>query len=487
MRRLATIAALLVLVAPALAEDRPVGGDHLSLRAPDLIHRRVRIVLKGSNIGPPFATPSGAGFSFSGGAAGGQCHYESRLDPARWRPLRGDGAANGYVYRGPRGDGIEFILIRPGLISVHARGSGWACDLGGAQRQPVTVELRFDDERYCAAFTAAILNQPGRYISLGQPAPTGCPKTDVTAATLNILHGVSGSGCFRTANCRLSERVDLLFDWIRARGCPDVVTMQEVSDAGAAFIQAHRSDACPFAYEMAYQRVTGVDDAVILSRYPIAATEVRPLFQNFRRVVYARIDHPVGPLGVFTTHLSSGSDGATTPCAAGCPSECAAAGATNTRECQAVQTAAFVAEKQQGYQIPALLTGDFNEPPDSFAYHQFTGRGWSDVYLDAGNPECDPVTGVGCTSGRADEQLSQLESPASNENERIDYVFLVPPEPTSICRAVLDSADDADGDGTATRLFADQPNPFAESCGPAPQSLCWPSDHVGVEVDFSCQ
>src|SRR6185369_11910070 len=113
------------------------------------------------------------------------------------------------------------------------------------------------------------------------------------------------------------------------------------------------------------------------------------------------------------------------------------------RECQAVQLAQFV-ERRHDVAWPALVSGDFNEPPGSFAYEQFVGRGWPDTYLAAGNPECDPATGVGCTSGRADEDLSELESPALNETERIDFIFLVPPTAGSTCRPGLVPAGEGD-------------------------------------------
>jgi hypothetical protein len=151
-----------------------------------------------------------------------------------------------------------------------------------------------------------------------------------------------------------------------------------------------------------------------------------------------------------------------------------------------VQLASAVAGRHD-VPLPAVVTGDFNESPGSFVYRQLTQRGWLDSYLAAGNPECDPVTGTGCTSGRQDTDLSQLEAPASNENERIDFAFVVPPAPGSPCAATLDGAADGDGDGTATRIFADRPDPFAPTCGPAPAPVCWPSDHAGAELDLACE
>jgi hypothetical protein len=112
--------------------------------------------------------------------------------------------------------------------------------------------------------------------------------------------------------------------------------------------------------------------------------------------------------------------------------------------------------------------------------------GWTDTHLAAGNLECVPATGVGCTSGREDSDLSDLEASPLNVDRRIDYVFLIPPGPTSTCSGMLDSAADADADGIGTRLFADEANPFAVPCGASPDPICWVSDHTGVQVDVNC-
>jgi len=69
------------------------------------------------------------------------------------------------------------------------------------------------------------------------------------------------------------------------------------------------------------------------------------LYGPFRYAQHARLDHPIGPLDVFSTHLSSSSDFATSPCGTfePCPAECTAAGASTVRQCQAVQLAHYVA------------------------------------------------------------------------------------------------------------------------------------------------
>jgi endonuclease/exonuclease/phosphatase family metal-dependent hydrolase len=391
----------------------------------------------------------------------------------------------GYRYKDPRPAApVRRVVVRPGTVRVQARGAGWPCDLSAAsQAVPVTVVLRLGSTRYCADFGGQVLrNASGRFVARRAPAPDACPKTDLTVANLNILHGIFCPA--GTASCRLSERIDLLFQWIAASGCPDVVTLQEVWDPAVPLVTAHLATTCPFAYQTVYMRTFGVDEEVILTRYAVLARELRVLYENFRKVLYARIDHPLGPVDVFTTHLASSSDGAQLPCAEDCPEECVAAAAATVRQCQGVQVAEFVVARHD-VATAAVATGDFNESPGTFVYDQFAGRGWVDTYL-AANPECMPATGVGCTSGRVDDDLSELESPVSNEDERIDYIFLVPPGAGALCVPAIDPATDTDGDGTATRIFADLPNPFAPACGPAPEPVCWPSDHEGAELDLNC-
>jgi endonuclease/exonuclease/phosphatase family metal-dependent hydrolase len=308
---------------------------------------------------------------------------------------------------------------------------------------------------------------------------------DVTVAQLNILHGLV---CPQpTENCRLVERMDLLFQWIAAIGCPDVVTFQEVWPRAFELISERAAGSCPFAYNVAQgPQVLGLDDETVLSRYPIVALEQMILHRDFRRALFVRVDHPTGPLEVTSTHLASSVDGATMPCGDDCPPECVAAGAATVRQCQAVQLESFALAHHQA-EATAVLTGDFNEKPDSVVYQGLVGHGWTDVYLAAGNPECDPGTGVGCTSGRDDASLSHLESPASNQVERIDYIFLMRAPVGAGCGGSIDSGDDADGDGIATRIFSDDPNPFAPGCGPRPAAVCWPSDHEGMQLDLNCE
>ena len=286
---------------------------------------------------------------------------------------------------------------------MTVNGSAWPCDLSaGAEREPLPT---------------------GRFEARGAAAPSACPDDDVAVADLNALHGFTCPPA--TANCRLTDRIDLLFQWIAAAGCTDGVTLQDIWITSEPMIAARLGSVCPFTYHEVFIQTNFLDDAIILSRHPVLSSEVQHFYKNFRHVLHARIDHPLGPLDVFTTHLASGSDGAQNPCAGDCPPECVAGGAATVRECQGLQFGRYIAAHHD-VSAPAIATGDFNVSPGTFVYNQLADRGWIDEYFAAGNPECVPATGVGCTSGRVDNDLSQMESPASNETERIDYVFVVP-------------------------------------------------------------
>jgi endonuclease/exonuclease/phosphatase family metal-dependent hydrolase len=359
--------------------------------------------------------------------------------------------------------------------------------------------------------------------------PDSQSTRDITVVNLNVTHGFRCDDPMApaaTANqCRLSDRLDLLLDWIEARGCPDIVTLQEIIDRTAAFfkpgeqliigpiessrrlIQARMrafAERCGFRYKALFDPAQRMDEELILSRYRIIARERIDLHSVLgvplgifdRHVLYARIEHPLGPVDVFTTHLSSGFDQANAPCDVNvkpflkirlikkaCPTECVEAGATTIRQCQAVQLANLV-EELHDVPTPAIVTGDFNAEPGSFEYDLFIKRGFVDVHLAAGNPECNSETGVGCTSGRP-EKLDALESPTSITNRRIEFIFVAPPASGSVCANRIDSPFDDDGDKTATRLFTDTPNPFA-TCGGPDKPICWVSDHNGVELDLNC-
>lgn len=364
----------------------------------------------------------------------------------------------------------------------------------------------------------------------------------VTVASINIFHGIPCAAAGDETQCRLAERIDLLFKHLAAIGCPDIVTLQEVlgrkdvlslnPDGSLVMIQDFTSarslieakldgEDCGSEYKYVvygtdlpldqHPLFEGTDEELILSRYPIEQPEIRllhsalfvptppphssPFLQAFaRHVLFVRIvDHPVGhPINVFTTHLAASEDFGDNPCdsllrfpSAGlifdvsCPAECD--GTETVRQCEARQVANFVKEHLQDNDDPlTLITGDFNAPPRSAVYkeiiravHKRKHR-WIDSYLAADNPECNRYTGIGCTAGR-DAVGGELENPAPNVDERIDYIFVVP-NPALECKI----------QEKGTGLFADQPNPFEDECGSS-GPICWASDHNGTRAKLSCK
>jgi endonuclease/exonuclease/phosphatase family metal-dependent hydrolase len=262
---------------------------------------------------------------------------------------------------------------------------------------------------------------------------------------------------------------------------------------------------CGFEYEVVFPgRASrpppfgrGIDEEMILSRYPVSAQRsfqlygpLRPFFT--RHVLFARVEHPEGPIDVFTTHLASGADMATAPCGVAglppplesppCPEECEAFVDT-VRECQAEQLARFVEESHDVDEF-ALVTGDFNAVPGSGEVQRLVNRGWVDSHLAVGNAECDPLTGLQCTSGREDSDLSDLESPELNQTRRIDYIFVVPPGPRARCSAEIETLTHPQRAVTTTGLWAAEPN---LPCGPAPLPTCFVSDHSGNQVNLACR
>jgi endonuclease/exonuclease/phosphatase family metal-dependent hydrolase len=177
----------------------------------------------------------------------------------------------------------------------------------------------------------------------------------------------------------------------------------------------------------------GIDEELILTRYPTLHAEVFPLYSPlapffFRHVLFARIDHAVEPLDVFTTHLAADSDFGSLPCginvlpspleSPACPAECVAFVDT-VRECETKQLVNFI-EAQHNIPGPAVVTGDFNAAPGSNVYSQVTSRGWIDSHLAAANPECDPTAGLNCTAGRVD---STGRGSADRRNRRQTGLF----------------------------------------------------------------
>ena len=345
--------------------------------------------------------------------------------------------------------------------------------------------------------------------------------TSVTVVNLNVLHGFDcDSPETDTQQCRVRERIALLADYLMAEQCPDLVTLQEVINSDfaptaqgqpvesiLALIEAQLPKleaVCGFNYRIVYKplltvAISEVDEELILSRYPVLQTGTRilygPLYNEVtgallfaRHVLHARIDHPSGEVDVYNTHLASGSDFATSICDGDfCPTECD--NSDTVRACQAKQLVLYV-EQTRGPQNLALVAGDFNAVPDSSEYRTMINRGWLDSHLAADEPECNSITGRGCTSGRG-SSLQSIESPALNVRRRIDYIFVALPLDNTVCDTSKKNGQQQAIPGRYTiesaGLFAGEPNSFKQTCGSAPNPLCWVSNHSGNKARLLCK
>ena len=136
-----------------------------------------------------------------------------------------------------------------------------------------------------------------------------------------------------------------------------------------------------------------------------------------------------------------------------------------SQTCQAVQLEQAATETAEPDSL-VLIVGDMNAEPGESTIEVFTGGGYVDSHVAAGAEECDPVTGSGCTSGRADEDLSDMTDPSSQQSHRIDYVFF---NESRGCSAI------------------DPTGVFREGGGPDNDAgLVHPADHSAVIATLDC-
>jgi endonuclease/exonuclease/phosphatase family metal-dependent hydrolase len=372
----------------------------------------------------------------------------------------------------------------------------------------------------------------------------------VTVANLNIFHGIPCAAAGDKTQCRLAERIDLLFKHLAALGCPDIVTLQEVLDrdnvlsldpttgspgvirdltSALRLIQDKLSDGsdgvdCSSAYPyISYSAALtpdprplfeGTDGALLLSRYPIEHAEVRllhsalfvplpppnssPFLQAFaRHVLFARIvDHPVGhPIQVFTTHLAASEDFGDNPCAS--LLRFPAAGLTFDVACPAECDGAETVRQCEARQVANFVKEHLQE------------QGAETLTVIAGDINAKPHSAVYKEFTKAERQreLRWIDSYVAAENPECkrrsgigctagrDAVGgdLENPEPNVDERIdyifVVPSkpALRCTLEDEGTGLFAAQPNPFEEEpCGPS-GPICWASDHNGTRATLSCK
>jgi endonuclease/exonuclease/phosphatase family metal-dependent hydrolase len=210
---------------------------------------------------------------------------------------------------------------------------------------------------------------------------------------------------------------------------------------------------------VAYARAADYGDGLafgnaILSKHPIlehAAFELpgRETGET-RALLYALVDHPAGPLPVFTTHLNWKLHH----------------GAVRVRQVQ------FICERIKEFspideaRLPPVVMGDFNASPESDEIRYMTGLatidGKSVHFADAW------VYGGDATSGFTFDPKNRFAAVAHEPPRRIDYIFVRGPD------------GKLRGEPLETRVA------FAK-WAPGAGGPVWPSDHFGVVTDLSVE
>lgn len=284
-------------------------------------------------------------------------------------------------------------------------------------------------------------------------------RSTVSVVTQNILHGIACPS--DTDRCKLPKRVELFARELVEAHCPQVVAVEEADPVIVGLLRG-QTDAICHGYTLVGGDDPSLDREVILTTLPVLGEARTRLAGPLRTALWVRVKAPVGPLDLVATHLASGSDDR--PCdSSSCPQPCHASDKLNT--CQGRQVADILDAHRSGHSVGVLL-GDLNAKPKEPTVSAILGHGYVDTFLAAGNHECVPATGAGCTSGRVDTDLSDLTNPASHQIERIDYVFLATKRACRVDRP--------------TGLFAAAP------AAPPLDGLVFASDHTAVQATISC-
>jgi endonuclease/exonuclease/phosphatase family metal-dependent hydrolase len=304
--------------------------------------------------------------------------------------------------------------------------------------------------------------------SNGDQASSGpATRASVTLVAQNLLHGLACAP--DSGRCELAQRVQLFARQLREAGCPQVVSVEESDPVMDGFLKLEvrrQSDGtpelCGGRYEIVGLGDPSSDREVILTTLPVLGHERVSLAGPLRDALWVRLKAALGPLDVVATHLASESDDR--PCDAGtCRPPCHAKDSLKT--CQGREAAALL-DQRRAPQSVGILMGDLNANPGDATIDAVTSLHDVDTFIAAGNQPCDPRTGVGCTSGREDKDLSDLTNPNARQAERIDYIFLATKRS---CRVEKTSG-----------LFRAAPE------SPPLAGLVFASDHTGVQAKISC-
>lgn len=224
MRRHAFLSILILLFGAiaALAADRPVAGDKLTLKDP-LGNPNARVVRFKAAKDPVIVPSTGADPTSVGatlevvGANPGDGSSGAVSLPANlWTGLGNPAGSKGFKFKDPsRADGIKIVTLKPGanggLLSITGGGSDWDYAITQAQG---TIDLRLTvgPDVYCARFTNLSSNQAGKVTASGATAPADCSPPTPSDCGNGVAEGIeecddgdtsSGDGCSST--CQLED------------------------------------------------------------------------------------------------------------------------------------------------------------------------------------------------------------------------------------------------------------------------------------------
>lgn len=357
----------------------------------------------------------------------------------------------GSISVGSSGDGVS--MTHPGIDGVrgsvrrrrHVLAMGLAALVLGAA-------CTSDDDAGSSDADATVPTGP-------TTAPTTAP---VRVVTLNLLHGLFCPS--ETDSCQASDRVQIFAGVLEAADCPDLVGLQEIGARLEELLTPILARVCNGDYTIAWQRVESSDREMVLTRLPVVEEGYLDIANFPWDAYWVRVDSSQGAVDFLTAHFASSVNNP--PCTPDvCPPICADGISTN--QCHAVEVVDFFDRRPDGAQM-SMTAGDLNATPGSPTLATLTQAGFVDAWLASGQPECDPMTHLGCTGGGSQpEPFVGMDTPGGpGYDERIDYV-LVRPGPDCTLRA------EAEG-------FASEPR--AEPLN----GLWWPSDHAGVMAALRC-
>jgi hypothetical protein len=296
----------------------------------------------------------------------------------------------------------------------------------------------------------------------------------ISIVNYNVLHGLPLGNCpEETEFCKAAVRLDMMWELIETEAnCPDVVALQEIAPLQAELIPPRLDEVCDGKYEIVSESSGFPVEQWILSSLPVLDAATEQISGAVRSIQWVSLDSDLGPIDLYATHFVASIDDF--PCDEGICAPGLEAGVCDlgmtTGECNPLEALDFIDRTADPSTI-TILAGDLNASIDDERIVTITDAGFVDVWELAGLAECDPDTGLHCTSGQLGEgPYDGLDIVDNTRDSRIDFVLVRAPDDCEL--AVAEGA---------TGIFAGEP------FDPPVDGIFWPSDHAGVRTAVGCR